>query len=61
MHSWRALILPFLEYNKDDAKYNFSQPWNSPANIAFADKSRAYEVFRCPNEMMDEKQREQAM
>ncbi len=54
MHSWRVLILPFMEYKKDNVEYDFSQPWNSPHNIAFAHKSRAHEVYRCPTEFKDD-------
>lgn len=50
MHSWRILILPFFDYEWSNTKYDFSQPWNSPKNIAFANESQAYDVFRCPTE-----------
>lgn len=32
MHSWRVLILPFVEANYIYDQYDFSQPWDSPAN-----------------------------
>lgn len=33
MHSWRVLILPFVEANHIYDQYDFSQPWDSPANL----------------------------
>ncbi len=33
MHSWRVLILPFVEANHIYDQYDFSQPWDSPANM----------------------------
>jgi hypothetical protein len=46
-HSWRILIVPFLEngvelYNQ----YDFTQPWDSPKNMALMDKMPA--VYRDP-------------
>ena len=32
MHSWRVLILPFIEQSGLYNSYNFSQPWNSQSN-----------------------------
>ncbi|PHR98005.1 MAG: hypothetical protein COA78_26680 [Blastopirellula sp.] len=31
-HSWRVIILPFLEQNDLYDQYDFDQPWDSPAN-----------------------------
>ena len=37
MHSWRALILPYLD--QDLAKrYRYDQPWNGPVNSLLADE-----------------------
>ena len=33
-HSWRVLILPYLEENELYNAYDFSQPWDSPRNNA---------------------------
>jgi Protein of unknown function (DUF1559) len=33
MHSWRVLILPFMEYQSLYAQYNFAEPWDGPNNI----------------------------
>lgn len=51
MHSWRALILPFLEGANEG--YDYDQPWDSPNNLAFAKKSWAAIMFRCPTEGRD--------
>jgi hypothetical protein len=48
MHSWRVLILPFLEQGALFAQYNFDEPWDSPENLALADLMP--EVFRCPSD-----------
>ena len=48
-HSWRVLLLPFLGGAEEDAlykKYDFSQPWDSPKNLAVAAKMP--QVFRDP-------------
>lgn len=38
MHSWRVLILPFLEHVKLCEKYDFNEPWNGPNNSLLADQ-----------------------
>ncbi|HBJ37024.1 MAG TPA: hypothetical protein DDZ51_20155 [Planctomycetaceae bacterium] len=38
MHSWRALILPFIEYGNLYDQYDFSEPWNGPNNSKLADR-----------------------
>jgi len=47
-HSWRVLILPFLGGDEHDLwkRYDFSQPWDSPKNLALAEK--APKVFQDP-------------
>jgi prepilin-type processing-associated H-X9-DG protein len=47
MHSWRVLILPYLEANDVYTAYNFDEPWDGPNNSKLAD--RMPEVFRCPS------------
>ncbi len=44
MHSWRVMILPQLNRNDLYKQYNFSEPWNSPANINVT--TQMPEVFR---------------
>ena len=47
MHSWRVLILPFLEASPPVIAYRFDEPWNGPNNRRLADQMPA--VFRCPS------------
>jgi hypothetical protein len=46
IHSWRALILPYLDADLDQA-YDMNEPWDGPHNRQLA--SRMPEVFRCPS------------
>ncbi len=46
MHSWRVLILPYLDAPEQAAQYDMDQPWDSPANLAVAEQMP--DVFRCP-------------
>ena len=48
MHSWRVLILPFLEEQFLYESYDFSQPWDSPANQHVLNTMPT--VFRCPSD-----------
>ena len=45
-HSWRVLILPYIEQNRLYEQYDFSQPWDSPKNRPIADT--VIDVFRDP-------------
>jgi prepilin-type processing-associated H-X9-DG protein len=45
MHSWRVLILPFLEQDALYKEYDFSEPWNGPHNSCLMKKYPA--VFHC--------------
>lgn len=48
MHSWRVLILPYLELGDVYEQYDFSQPWNSPDNMALArSHPEILDVFQC--------------
>lgn len=46
MHSWRVLILPFLEGAPQDLDYRLDEPWESPHNRRVT--ATTPEVFRCP-------------
>lgn len=46
-HSWRVLILPFLEQESLYKEYDFSEPWNGPHNSRLMDKGPG--VFHCPS------------
>jgi Protein of unknown function (DUF1559) len=38
IHSWRVLILPFLEQQELYRAYNFDEPWNGPNNRKLASR-----------------------
>lgn len=38
MHSWRVLLLPFLERNDLYRQYHFDEPWDGPNNRNLADQ-----------------------
>jgi hypothetical protein len=46
MHSWRVLILPFLDGGPRDLDYRLDEPWDSPHNSRVT--ATTPEVFRCP-------------
>jgi hypothetical protein len=50
IHSWRVLILPYLEEHEFYEAYSFSEPWNSAHNLALAESApaRIVEQFQCP-------------
>lgn len=47
MHSWRVLILPFMEQEKLYKKYRFDEPWDGPNNRQL--HSEVVRLFRCPS------------
>ncbi|MCE5266434.1 MAG: DUF1559 domain-containing protein [Planctomycetaceae bacterium] len=50
MHSWRVLILPYLELESLYKQYDFNEPWDGPNNKKLlADCPRA---FACPSDMV---------
>lgn len=50
LHSWRVLLLPFLEQQALYEAYNFDEPWDSPANQQIA--STVVPVYNCPSTTM---------
>jgi type II secretory pathway pseudopilin PulG len=46
MHSWRVLILPYLEQGALFSQYDMNQPWDSPQNKALIEQMP--EDFACP-------------
>jgi hypothetical protein len=38
MHSWRVLVLPFIEESDIYGQYRFDEPWNGSHNIRLVDK-----------------------
>jgi hypothetical protein len=45
-HSWRVLLLPYVEHGELFNRYDFSQPWNGPKNIKLLDQMP--DVYRDP-------------
>lgn len=48
LHSWRTLILPFLNQQAVYSNIDLTEPWNSPRNQAY--NSMEIPTFRCPSE-----------
>ena len=48
LHSWRVLILPYLEEIALYKTIDLSKPWNHPDNLKLA--SRMPDVFKCPSD-----------
>lgn len=46
-HSWRVLILPFLDQEALYREYRFDEPWDGPNNRRLAD--RMPRVYLCPS------------
>jgi hypothetical protein len=46
MHSWRVLILPFLDQQELYDEYRFDEPWDGPHNSKLS--GRIIGVFNCP-------------
>ncbi len=47
MHSWRVLILPYLQEETIFSQYSFAEPWDGPNNRKLHDQMPS--VFRCPS------------
>lgn len=44
-HSWRVLLLPYLEEKELYAAYNFNEPWDGPNNRKLAERIPRQYVF----------------
>jgi prepilin-type processing-associated H-X9-DG protein len=49
MHSWRVLILPFMEQKPLYDRYNFDEPWDGPNNRQLADLIPL--PYQCPTDL----------
>lgn len=47
LHSWRVLILPYIEQQALYEQIRLNEPWDSPYNRQF--HNRIPEVYRCPS------------
>lgn len=48
MHSWRVLILPYMEQQAVYARYKFDEPWDGPNNRQLA--ALIPPPYRCPSD-----------
>ncbi|MHC4403226.1 MAG: DUF1559 family PulG-like putative transporter [Planctomycetota bacterium] len=48
MHSWRVLLLPYMEGGALYKQYDFSEPWDGPNNRRLA--AQMPDVYRCERE-----------
>ena len=49
MHSWRVLILPYIDEQDLYKRYSFDEPWDGPSNSKLHDE--IVDVYRCPNDL----------
>lgn len=49
MHSWRVLILPFVEQKNLYDLYDFDEPWDGPNNSKLAAECPRLKIFMCPS------------
>ena len=54
MHSWRVLILPYLDRRDIYEAYDFKEPWNGPHNLKLA-SIKLPDFFSCPNHTGNQK------
>jgi prepilin-type processing-associated H-X9-DG protein len=52
MHSWRVLLLPYMEEKPLYDKYNFQEPWDGPNNskLLMNPVPYAYRWYQCPSD-----------
>jgi hypothetical protein len=48
MHSWRVLLLPYLEQNALYRQYRFDEPWDGPNNSQL--HTTLLKIYLCPSE-----------
>jgi hypothetical protein len=51
LHSWRSLILPFMEQQALHGQIDFSKPWDDPVNSAVADS--VVPTYGCPSTLVE--------
>src|SRR6185436_12455473 len=47
MHSWRVLLLPFIDEQELYDQYHFDEPWNGPNNIKLL--AHMPRIYACPS------------
>jgi hypothetical protein len=48
MHSWRVLLLPYLDMDSAYKQYNFNEPWDGPNNKKLA--AIRVPMYECPSD-----------
>jgi hypothetical protein len=48
MHSWRVLLLPYLDQGALYNQYRFEEPWDGPSNSKLAGQFGT--IFHCPDD-----------
>lgn len=61
LHSWRTLLLPFMEHETLYAQLRLDEPWNSPHNQTVLTDREAPSVLRCPSAEDDKRLTNYAM
>ncbi len=51
LHSWRTLLLPYLDQRQLYESIDLSRPWDDPVNAALHDKCPS--TYRCPSAAID--------
>jgi hypothetical protein len=49
-HSWRVILLPYLDQQELFERYRFDEPWNGPHNRLLANALGESSVFHCPTD-----------
>jgi hypothetical protein len=49
LHSWRVLILPFLNQADLYSQFDLTKPWDHPHNLAVAKRNPMPSCYRCPS------------
>ncbi|MGD9128236.1 MAG: DUF1559 domain-containing protein [Planctomycetia bacterium] len=50
MHSWRVLLMPYIESNDFYDTYDFEKPWDSPENRKIFEKYTPMHIYHCPSD-----------
>lgn len=53
MHSWRVLVLPYLEEESLFRAYHLDEPWDGPNNAKIARQNPQLGDFHCPSDSTD--------
>lgn len=56
MHSWRVLLLPYMDHRPLYEEYDLAQPWDSPVNLQLEDQMP--DVYRCPSRVLHDECRQ---